>query len=42
MLKYFFSIFALVVVLVVTVAGFRGQKFQKSPIELFPDMDHQP
>ena len=42
MLKYFFSIFALVVVLVVTVAGFRGQKFDKPPIELFPDMDHQP
>ena len=42
MLKYFFSIFILVVVLVVTVAGFRGQKFDKPPIELFPDMDHQP
>lgn len=42
MLKYFFSIFVLVVVLLVTVAGFRGQKFQKPPIELFPDMDHQP
>mgnify|MGYP006275125179 CR=1 FL=1 len=42
MLKYFFSIFVLVVVLLVTVAGFRGQKFQKPPIEIFPDMDHQP
>jgi len=42
MLKYFFSIFALVVVLVVAIAGFRGQKFDKPPIELFPDMDHQP
>jgi|LauGreDrversion4_2_1035121.scaffolds.fasta_scaffold374346_2 mono/diheme cytochrome c family protein len=42
MLKYFFSILILVVVLVVTVAGFRGQKFDKPPIELFPDMDHQP
>jgi len=42
MLKYFFSIFVLVVLLLVTVAGFRGQKFQKPPIELFPDMDHQP
>jgi hypothetical protein len=42
MLKYFFSIFALVVILLVTVAGFRGQKFQKPPIEIFPDMDHQP
>jgi len=42
MLKYFFSIFALLVILVITVAGFRGQKSQKPPIELFPDMDHQP
>ncbi len=42
MLKYFFYIFALVIVLVVTVAGFRGQKSQKAPIEIFPDMDHQP
>ena len=42
MLKYFFYIFALVVVLVVAVAGFRGQKSQKTPIEIFPDMDHQP
>ncbi len=42
MLKYFFYIFGLIVVLIVTVAGFRGQKFQKPPIEIFPDMDHQP
>lgn len=42
MLKYFFYIFGLLVVLIVTVAGFRGQKFEKPPIELFPDMDHQP
>lgn len=42
MLKYFFYIFALVAALVVAVAGFRGQKSQKAPIEIFPDMDHQP
>jgi cytochrome c5 len=42
MLKYFFYTFGLIVVLIVTVAGFRGQKFQKPPIEIFPDMDHQP
>lgn len=42
MLKYFFYIFGLVVILVVTVAGFRGQKSTKPPIELFPDMDRQP
>ncbi|MDX2080900.1 MAG: cytochrome c [Terrimicrobiaceae bacterium] len=42
MLKYFFIIFAFLVVLVVAVAGFRGQKFTRPPIELFPDMDRQP
>jgi mono/diheme cytochrome c family protein len=42
MLKYFFSIFGLVVLLVVTIAGFRGQKFDRPPIEIFPDMDRQP
>lgn len=42
MLKYFFALFALLVVLVVSIAGFRGQKSPLSPIEIFPDMDHQP
>jgi len=42
MLKYFFTIFALLIVLVVTIAGFRGQKSSRPPIEIFPDMDHQP
>lgn len=42
MLKYFFYIFGLVIVLVVTVAGFRGDKSKKPPIEIFPDMDRQP
>lgn len=42
MLKYFFIIFALVVIGVVSIAGFRGQKSAQRPIELFPDMDHQP
>jgi len=42
MLKYFFILFALLVVLVVSIAGFRGQKSRRSPIEIFPDMDHQP
>jgi len=42
MLRYFFAIFALLVVMVVAWAGFRGQKFQDPPIELFPDMDRQP
>jgi mono/diheme cytochrome c family protein len=42
MLKYFFTIFALLIVLIVSVAGFRGQHFKKPPIEIFPDMDRQP
>lgn len=42
MLKYFFALFALLVVMVVTIAGFRGQKSGRPPIEIFPDMDHQP
>ncbi len=42
MLKYFFILFTLVVVTVVAVAGFRGQHSSKRPIEIFPDMDHQP
>jgi len=41
-LKYFFALFAFVVLAVVTVAGFRGQKSTRPPIEIFPDMDHQP
>lgn len=42
MLKYFFILFALVIVTIVSIAGFRGQKFTQPPIEIFPDMDHQP
>ncbi len=42
MLKYFFAIFAFLVIVVLAMAGFRGQKSTKPPIEIFPDMDHQP
>ncbi|MEO8204699.1 MAG: cytochrome c [Chthoniobacterales bacterium] len=42
MLRYFFIGFAFLVLLVVAMAGFRGQKSTRPPIELFPDMDHQP
>lgn len=42
MLKYFFVLLTLIVVGVVCIAGFRGQKFKKPPIEIFPDMDVQP
>lgn len=42
MLKYFFILFALLVILVVSIAGFRGQKSTLPPVEIFPDMDQQP
>lgn len=42
MLRSFFIALGLFLVLLVAVAGFRGQKSGKPPIEIFPDMDHQP
>ena len=40
-MRYFLTGFALLVVLVVSVAGFRGDISRKPPIEVFPDMDRQ-
>lgn len=40
-MKYFFLSYLLVAVTVVAFAGFRGHKFEKPPIEIFPDMDDQ-
>ena len=42
MLRYFFIGLGLFLVGLFAVAGFRGQKSTKPPIEIFPDMDHQP
>lgn len=42
MLKYFFAIFAFLVIVVVAMTGLRGHKFTRPPIEIFPDMDDQP
>jgi len=42
MLRYFFLITAFLVILIVSWAGFRGQKSSQPPIEVFPDMDRQP
>jgi mono/diheme cytochrome c family protein len=42
MLRYFFVSFLLITVAIVALAGFRGGKSSKPPIEIFPDMDHQP
>jgi mono/diheme cytochrome c family protein len=40
-MRYFFLAFLLAAVTVVGIAGFRGDKFSHTPIEIFPDMDHQ-
>lgn len=40
-MRYFFLSFALVVVLVVSFFGFRGDYFSGAPLRLFPDMDDQ-
>lgn len=42
MLRYFFVSFILITVAIVALAGFRGRKSTVPPIEVFPDMDHQP
>ena len=40
-MRYFLLIFAIAVVLVMTIAGKRGDMTRRSPIEVFPDMDRQ-
>lgn len=40
-MRYFFLAFALIVLLVVGLFGFRGQKFSQPPVRIFPDMDEQ-
>ncbi|MDA7535766.1 c-type cytochrome [Akkermansiaceae bacterium] len=40
-MKYFFLSFLAVVLLVVGIFGFRGDKFSQPPIEVFSDMDDQ-
>jgi len=42
MLRYFFISLTLAVIAVMAIAGFRGEKSRKAPIEIFPDMDRQP
>lgn len=41
-MRYFLIGFCLVCVAVVSVAGLRGGKSRRPPIEIFPDMDRQP
>jgi mono/diheme cytochrome c family protein len=40
-MRYFFLVYALIALLVVGIFGFPGQKFSKSPVRIFPDMDEQ-
>lgn len=40
-MKYFFLIYALAVITVVSIMGFRGRTFTEPPLEIFPDMDRQ-
>jgi mono/diheme cytochrome c family protein len=39
--RYFFLALALAVIAVVSIAGFRGDHFQKPPFEVLPDMNYQ-
>ena len=40
-MRIFLIIYAFAIVAVVSIFGFRGQLTEKTPIELFPDMDRQ-
>lgn len=40
-MKHFFLAYFFIGVLVVSVAGFRGEKSTQPPLEIFPDMDQQ-
>ncbi len=42
MVRYFLFFFVLVAAGVVSLAGFRGEKFSKTPLQITPDMKHQP
>ncbi len=41
-MRPFFLAVAALVVVVLAVAGFRGQKTQRTPLQIFPDMKRQP
>jgi len=40
-MRYFFLIYALIIVFFISMFGFRGDTFKKPPIRIFPDMDEQ-
>lgn len=41
-MRKFLIIYAFIVVAVIALMGFRGEKFEKPPLEIFPDMDWTP
>jgi len=41
-IRTFLAIFGALAVAIIAIAGFRGSFTQRTPIEIFPDMDHQP
>ena len=40
-MRYFIPIYIVVLVLVVSILGFRGDFSRNTPLEVFPDMDRQ-
>ncbi|MCS1409519.1 MAG: hypothetical protein M2R45_02701 [Verrucomicrobia subdivision 3 bacterium] len=40
-MRYFLAIYVLIIVAVLSIAGFRGSHSPKPPLEVFPDMDRQ-
>jgi mono/diheme cytochrome c family protein len=40
-MRYFLAIFAVLVLTVVAILGFRGSEFRKPPLYIFPDMEWQ-
>ena len=40
-MRYFFLAFTMIVIMLLSFFGFRGDKFSTAPLRLFPDMDDQ-
>ncbi len=40
-MRYFIPVFAILIVTVISILGFRGDRSKNTPIEVFPDMDRQ-